>query len=307
MHLIFLAFIYFVRFSTAEDTTVLNSIYPWLRLPPTPQLPSPRSDRYVDINNITIWYTIYGPDNGIPLLFLHGGFANSDYWGLQVQALQHIYKCILMDSRAQGRSSSSSENINYDLMTSDVIGLLDYLDINQVHLVGWSDGATIGLNLAMNHPQRLLSLFAFAANYIFSGMKDVSESAVATAYFTRVLAEYETISPVKQFQHLYNNLTTMWSSLPNWTKDDFAKISPDLPVWIVSGDHEEAVNREQPDTMTSWIPQAGELILPRTSHFAFIQDPEMFNMALTKFLAEAICPTHDYSDGLSHHSSCSRP
>ncbi|CAF1145132.1 unnamed protein product [Rotaria sp. Silwood1] len=99
----------------------------------------------------------------------------------------------------------------------------------------------------------------------------------------------------------------MWSSLPNWTKDDFAKISSDLPVWVVVGDHEEAVNRDQPDTITSWIPQAGELILPRTSHFAFIQDPEMFTMTLAKFLREVDNPTHGLSDGLARVSSCFRP
>ena len=307
MHLILLVFIYFIPLITAEDPTLSNSIYPWLRLPPTPQLPSPHSDRYVEINDINIWYTIYGPENGLPLLFLHGGFANSDYWGLQVEELQYTYKCILMDSRGQGRSSSSSQNLNYDLMTSDVIGLLDHLGINKVHLVGWSDGANIGLNLAMNHPHRLISLFAFAANYVFSGMNDVSQSAVVLDYFTRVQIEYERMSPVKQFDHLYNNLTTMWGSLPNWTKEDFAKISPDLPVWIVVGDHEEAIKREQPDTMISWIPQAGQFIIPRTSHFAFLQDPKMFTMGLTKFLAEADCPTSDFGEGVARRSSCSRP
>ena len=104
---------------------MLDSEYPWLRLPPTPELPNPHHGQYAQINNISIWYTIYGPTNGVPVLFVHGGLANSDYWGLQVQQLQSTYKCILIDSRAQGRSPSSSTNITYDLMTSDVVGLLD--------------------------------------------------------------------------------------------------------------------------------------------------------------------------------------
>ncbi|CAF4381300.1 unnamed protein product [Rotaria sordida] len=75
-----------------------------------------------------------------------------------------------MDSRRQGRSTLSSTSISYDLMMTDVIGLLNYLGIRQVHVVGWSDVAIIGLNLATNYPNRLLSLFAFAANYIPSGV-----------------------------------------------------------------------------------------------------------------------------------------
>ncbi|CAF3557920.1 unnamed protein product [Rotaria sp. Silwood1] len=188
---------------TTRNSTVLNSIYPWLRLPPTPKLPLPHAGQYALVNGIRIWYTIYGPADGIPILFLHGGFANSDYWGLQVKQLQSTYKCILMDSRGQGRSPSSATNITYDLMTSDVIGLLDYLDITRIHLVGWSDGAIIGLNMAMKYPRRLISLFAFAANYDSSGAKDILASPVFPAYLTRSKSEYEQMSPVNNYQDLY--------------------------------------------------------------------------------------------------------
>ncbi|CAF0943856.1 unnamed protein product [Rotaria sp. Silwood1] len=271
---------------TTRNSTVLNSIYPWLRLPPTPKLPLPHAGQYALVNGIRIWYTIYGPADGIPILFLHGGFANSDYWGLQVKQLQSTYKCILMDSRGQGRSPSSATNITYDLMTSDVIGLLDYLDITRIHLVGWSDGAIIGLNMAMKYPRRLISLFAFAANYDSSGAKDILASPVFPAYLTRSKSEYEQMSPVNNYQDLYNNLTTMWSTLPNWSKTDFDKIPHNLPVLIVDADHEEVINREQTDMMATWIQQAGEMILPKTSHFAFIQDPESFTAAMTRFLTE---------------------
>jgi pimeloyl-ACP methyl ester carboxylesterase len=232
---------------------------------------------------------MYGPTNAAPVLFLHGGFARSDYWGLQVEQLKSSYRCILMDSRGQGRSTMSSANITYDLMASDVIGLLDYLGIQQTHLVGWSDGAIIGLNIAIKYSNRLISLFAFAANYIPSGVKDVYNSTVFTTFLQRTQGEYETLNPNNNFSYLYNNLTTMWNTYPNWTQQDFAKINQNLSVWIVDADHEEAIFREQPDTMTGWIPQAGELILPRTSHFAFIQDPDLFTDSVARFLAEVNC------------------
>ena len=286
-----------------DTSTVLNSEYPWLRLPPTPNLPLPCVERYVEINNVDIWYTIYGPSDGIPVLFLHGGFANSNYWSYQVEKLQSAYRCILMDSRGQGRSTTSSADITYDRMTTDVIALLDYLDIRKVHLIGWSDGAIIGLNIAMRYPGRLSSLFVFGANYVPSGVKDVSKSPVFMAYLQRTQAEYEAISPVNDYLNLYNNLTTMWSSSPNWSQEDFMKIDSKLPVWIVDGDHEEGLYREQPDTMLSWIPQAGELILPRTSHFAFIQNPTFFTASVARFLAEANCFTCDYTISLRSSAS----
>ncbi|CAF3774984.1 unnamed protein product, partial [Rotaria sp. Silwood1] len=285
-YLFVFALFHFLSSIKGDNSTVVNSEYPWLRLPPTPQLPYPHHGQYAQINDISIWYTIYGPKHGAPILFLHGGLANSNYWGLQIQQLQNTYKCILMDSRAQGRSSSSSANITYDLMTSDVVSLLNYLGVSKIHLVGWSDGANIGLNLAMHHPGRLYSLFAFGANYHSSGGNDASIPPIFVAYLKRTQAEYEAFNANKSYEIVFNDLLTMWAIYPNWTKVDLGKIPSDLPVWIVDGDHDEVVNREQPDTMASWIPQAGELILPRTSHFAFIQEPTRFTTALEEFLAE---------------------
>ncbi|CAF4457956.1 unnamed protein product [Rotaria sp. Silwood2] len=287
MHLVTFMFFYLLAVTTVDGSITVNSLYPWLTLPPTPNLPQPRIGQYANINNIQIWYNIYGPQHGTPILFLHGGFANSDYWGLQILELRSSYKCIVMDSRGQGRSTSSSASITYDLMMTDVIGLLDYLGISRVHVVGWSDGAIIGLNLAMNYPNRLISLFAFAANYITSGVKDLSSSTVFNDYLERARIEYELLNPVKDYQNLFNNLTTMWTTLPNWSQADFGKIPSNVFVWIVDADHEEAIYRDQPDTMTLWIPQSGELILPRTSHFAFLQDSKTFTEALARFMIQS--------------------
>ena len=290
---------------TSENSTVLISEYPWLRLPPTPQLPSPHHGQYAPINNISIWYTMYGPTNGVPVLFVHGGLANGDYWGLQVQQLQSTYRCIIMDSRAQGRSPAPSTNMTYDLMTSDVISLLDYLGFSKVHLVGWSDGANIGLNLAMNHPNRLYSLFAFGGNYKTSDGNSTDIPPVFAAFMKRAEAEYEAFNPGRPYDIVLNDILTLWRTYPKWTKTDFEKIPSDLPVLIVDGDHDEVIPRAQTDTMASWISQAGELLLPRTSHFALIQDPFMFTTSLAQFLAEATNTTISLDCRFSCNNKCS--
>ena len=43
--------------------------------------------------------------NGEPVILLHGGLANSNYWGNQVPALAKHYRVIVMDSRGHGRST----------------------------------------------------------------------------------------------------------------------------------------------------------------------------------------------------------
>jgi hypothetical protein len=56
----------------------------------------------------------------------------------------------------------------------------------------------------------------------------------------------------------------------------------------VLADHEEAIYRDQPDTMANWTAGSGEMILPQVSHFAFIQDPEGFNYAVKSWLSVKI-------------------
>ncbi|CAF2597853.1 unnamed protein product [Rotaria sp. Silwood2] len=290
MYSVFVALICFLPYITTQNSTIVYSKYRWLRLPATPQLPHPRTGQYADINNIRIWYTIYGPEHATTILFLHGGLCNSNYWGLQVRELKSFYRCILMDSRGQGRSFTSSANITYDLMMSDVVALLNYLKIKRVHLVGWSDGAIIGLNLAMNYPNRLISLFAYAANYVPSGLRDTSTWPLNTAVFERAKAEYEAMSPINDFSNILNILSFMWATLPNWNQQDFERIDEKLLIWIVDGDHDVTIFRSQPDDMFSWIPQASELIIPETGLVAFMQDPELFTILLKRFLTEADCP-----------------
>jgi pimeloyl-ACP methyl ester carboxylesterase len=59
-----------------------------------------------------------------------------------------------------------------------------------------------------------------------------------------------------------------------------------VPTWIVDGDHDEAIKREDTDHMANLIPGAGELILPGVSHFALLQDSVQFNEALLHFLSQ---------------------
>jgi pimeloyl-ACP methyl ester carboxylesterase len=253
----------------------------WMTLPPTPTLPKADVSGTVPVNGIRIWYAAFG--HGEPVLFVHGGLANSNYWGNQVRAFAGKYRVIVMDSRGHGRSTRDARPYGYDLMASDVVGLLDALKIKKVALVGWSDGAIIGLDIAMHHPERLSKLFAFAANVDPSGVSDASHSPVVIQYIARAGREYETLSPTpKEYKTFLAQITGMWNGQPHWSKADFARIK--TPTWIVDADHDEMINHDQPRTMADWTPGAGLSIEPDVSHFAFLQDPEQFNRDVAHFL-----------------------
>jgi pimeloyl-ACP methyl ester carboxylesterase len=256
----------------------------WQTLPPTPPPVAGEHTGHAAVNDISLFYAVIG--HGPPVVLLHGGLANSDYWGLQVKALAPHHTVILMDSRGHGRSTRDARPYGYDLMADDVVGLLDTLHIAKADVVGWSDGAILGLDLALRHPDRVGRIFAFAANTVTSGVQDnVDKNPTFARYIARAGREYAKLSATpKDYDAFVAQISKMWATEPNWTDAQLKTIRS--PVLVVDGDHDEAIKRAHTEYIAATIPGAGLLILPNVSHFAFLQDPVMFNDAILHFLGD---------------------
>ncbi len=256
----------------------------WQTLPPTPAPVAAEHTGHAKVNGISLYYATIG--RGPPVVLLHGGLANSDYWGNQVRALMPRHTVILMDSRGHGRSTRDSRPYGYDLMADDVAGLLDTLHIRRADVVGWSDGAILGLDLAIRHPDRVGKIFAFAANTVTSGVQEgVEKNPTFARYIERAGHEYARLSATPtQYDEFVAQISKMWNTEPNWTDAQFQSIK--TPVLVVDGDHDEAIKRAHTEYIAATIPGAGLLILPNVSHFAFLQDPVLFDDALLHFLGD---------------------
>jgi pimeloyl-ACP methyl ester carboxylesterase len=254
----------------------------WQTLPPTPAPVAGEHSGRANINGINLYYATIG--HGSPVVFLHGGLSNSDYWGHQVRALARRHTVIVMDSRGHGRSTRDTRPYGYDLMADDVVALLDMLHIAKADVVGWSDGAILGLDLAIRHPDRVGKVFAFAANTVTSGVQEgVEKAPVFARFIERARGEYAKLSATPgDYDAFVAQITRMWETEPNWTDAQLQSIR--AQVLVVDGDHDEAIKRAHTEYIAATIPNAGLLILPNTSHFALLQDPALFNAALLHFL-----------------------
>ena len=256
----------------------------WETLPPTPAPIATDRTGQAEVNGISIHYAIYG--KGSPVIFLHGGLANADYWGNQVLPVAAHHTVLLMDSRGHGRSTRDARPYGYDLMADDVVALMDRLKIAKADIVGWSDGGIIGVDLAMRHRDRVGKVFAFAANTVTSGVKNgVEKNPTFAAFIVRAGHEYQAYSATpKEYGAFVDQISRMWAEQPNWSDAQLEAI--DTPILVVDGDHDEAIKREHTEYIAATIPHAGLLILPNTSHFAFLQDPRQFNFAILHFLGD---------------------
>jgi pimeloyl-ACP methyl ester carboxylesterase len=258
---------------------------PWQTLPRTPSLPKPLSSGFAPVNDIRMFYAIFG--DGSPVLLLHGGLANSSYWSDVIPILvQHHRKVIVADSRGHGRSTRSAKAYSYDLMASDVVALLDYLKIGSTDLVGWSDGGIIGLDIAMHHPERLRRLFAYGANSDPSGVReDMEHNPTWSAFIERGRSEYAALSSTpKDYDGFRAQIEQMWAQQPNWSREQLQQIS--VRTAIADGAHDEAIKREHTEYLARTIPRAKLVILGDASHFGMLQNPREFATAVLDFLAE---------------------
>jgi pimeloyl-ACP methyl ester carboxylesterase len=258
----------------------------WHSLPSTPQLPRPARSGFAAVNGIRLWYAEYGVQRrGVPVLLLHGGLASSNYFGHLIPVLvAHGYRVIAADSRGQGRSSRSAEPFGYHLMATDTLALLDQLHVAKVDLIGWSDGAIIGLDIAMTHADRLSRLFAFGANVDPSGVVDgADKNPVFAQYLRRTKDEYAILSQTPgQYDALSAQIDSMWSHEPHYGRDQVAKIS--TPVTIADGQFDEVIRTDHDIYMAGAIPGANTVFLPNVSHFAVLQNPAEFADAVLAFL-----------------------
>jgi pimeloyl-ACP methyl ester carboxylesterase len=258
----------------------------WQTLPPTPTLPTGTVGQYAEIGGARLWYAEWGNHAASPpVLLLHGGFGNSNYYGKLIPALAaHGYRVIGMDSPGHGRSTRPDGPLTYHMMAEDVIGLLDRLEIPKVTVVGWSDGGIIGFDIAMNHPERLAGVFAFGASTYVSGVNEgVEKTPVFGAYLKRTPEEYRRLSPTPdQWDSFSAAVNKMWETLPAYTAEELRAIK--VPVTIADGEYDEAIKPSHDRYMAATIPGAKLVILPRVSHFAMLQNPGEFNAAVVGFL-----------------------
>ena len=161
--------------------------------------------------------------------------------------------------------------------------MIDFLKLRKAAVIGWSEGAILGLDIAIHHPGRLTKLFAFAANSDPSGVADIAQSPVFNAYIARAEKEYQALSPTPdQYKSFFEQISKMWETEPHFSAEQLRGIT--VPTWIVDADHDEAIKRENTELMASEISNAGLLLQPQVSHFSFLQDPGQFTSDVLHFL-----------------------
>lgn len=226
--------------------------------------------KYVEVNNVKLYYEVYG--EGEPLLLLHGNGQSIEAYINQVDEFSKNRQVILLDSRGRGNSTfDENTELTYTIQATDTKLFLDELGLDSVDIVGWSDGGIIGLIMAIKYPEKVKRLVTMGANIFPEGVK-----------------QYESfkLNVDKKMQEQngkYDFGTELQKLLVNYPQlkfEDLAAIK--AKTLIMAGDQDEIKNIHTVK-MFEAIPNAQLGILPNTTHYMPSRAPEIFNETVLSF------------------------
>ena len=125
----------------------------------------------VKANNIEIWYEEFGESTNPTVLLIMGSGCQGIMWNMELinGIVNAGYHVIRFDNRDTGLSTwiddFNATPYSYEDMAADTIGLMDALNIEKAHIIGWSMGGTIAQLVAIHYPNRVLSLTSWMSTY----------------------------------------------------------------------------------------------------------------------------------------------
>ncbi|KAA9393203.1 alpha/beta hydrolase [Kocuria coralli] len=278
---------------------------------------------YLQINGEELYSEVQG--SGDPVLLLHGGFCSLESLQEQADSLADTYRVLAFERPGHGRSADIDGEYSYERGVAEALAYLDAQGLESAHVVGYSDGAIIGLLLARDHPHRLRSLVAISANLDPSAFdhalgrgnppavepstteiapgRDSEESGAGNGTDTNAdpdaevdagldaeidieRARYDRLSPDGP-EHADTVLGKLSRLWETEPRIDPAGLAEvSVPTLVMSGDH-DVIRPDHSLLIASSIPEAQLCILPGATHGLVAERPGLISLVIRQFLAES--------------------
>lgn len=287
-------------------TTVLLRLLALLALSAAQPSPAqPIETGFAPVHNGRLYYEVSG--SGEPVVFVHGNVGDRRHWDLQFAKFAQRFKAVRYDARGFGKSSLPSEAHAYSHY-EDLAALLDHLNVESAHLVGWSMGAGVVIDFALARKQRTRSLvlvgpWAFgyssaATQEMFSGMQQVKaalaaggqaqavEAWMSSPFFSKTIVD---AAAGKRFRAIADDYT-FWHfahSDPQKTLEPNAAgrvADIRVPTLIVAGERDLAACLELADMLARSISGSRKVVIAGSGHLMQMEKPERFNQVVAEFV-----------------------
>ena len=194
----------------------------------------------IDVDGVQYHYQIRG--QGAPLLLLHGGLGSTDMFAPIMPMLGAKRQIIGIDLQGHGRTPLGHRPINMAAMGADMAAILKKLGYGPVDVMGYSLGAGVAFQLAVQHPQRVRRLALVSGSFSKDGFypemveaqAQVSSKMADGMKETPMYKSYVAVAPNPgDFPKLLDAMGDMMSKPFDWSAD-VSKLT--MPVMLVYGD-----------------------------------------------------------------------
>jgi len=257
----------------------------------------------IKANGIQVNYELSGKKGAPVVVLSHSLSASLLMWNPQMDALNPRFQVLRYDIRGQGNSDVTPGPYTMELLSKDVIGLLDALNINRVHFVGLSIGGMIGQGLGLNHAHRLQSLALCdtasvvppEAQPIWQERIDKALNKGMESQVDETMARWFTPSFLKQNPPMLDLIRKQILATPvagylgcaeairklNYL-DRLPKI--EMPTLIIVGEDDPGTPVSASKAIHERISNSKLVILPSARHLSNIEQTQAFNSVLLEFL-----------------------
>lgn len=234
-----------------------------------------QESHYLETKDCTlIYYEKSG--QGAPLFLLHGNGGHGGYFSGQIQSFAEYFTVYVIDSRSHGRSTNAREVLDFPLMANDLLELMLHENLEEISILGFSDGANLALVFSILYPERVNALVLNAGNTLVSGIKLWGNLATRVQYiWFRLLSLFQ-----PKYKKNAQVVKLMMHDI-GVAESQLDQIS--CPVLIIVGSR-DVVKLSHSKYLARAIKPASFIRMARENHFYAKRNPASFNHEVLVFL-----------------------
>lgn len=227
--------------------------------------------------DISLYYQEKGSET--PFILLHGNSEDGNYFKSQIDFFSNNYRMIAVDTRGHGKSPRGDAPFTMNQFVEDLSNLLKKLELSQVILLGFSDGANIAMKFAIKYPERIKALILNGGNLNTKGVKRTTQVFIELGYKITKMFSKKSEDAKRNME-----LLGLMVNEPNIKIEEIHSIK--LPTLVIAGENDiikESHTREIADN----IPNA-KLSIIKGNHFIANKESKAFNQEVEKFLVKTL-------------------
>jgi pimeloyl-ACP methyl ester carboxylesterase len=253
---------------------------------------------HVEVDGVRTYYEARG--SGAPVLLLHGGLCTAETFDAQTDALAKRFRVYLPERLGHGRTPDVDGPLSYEAQARHVVGFMDAVGIEAAHVAGWSDGALVGLLVALRRPLLVRKLALIDQFVTLHGARDgyltMLRAFTAADAPSSLVELYGELSPdgADHFRLVFDKLHAVWTADTGIAVSDLAHVA--VPTLILAAD-DGLSTLDHVAAVLEALPDAQLAVVPGTSHCVPLEKPALVNQLLLDFFADEQVPKmFDLSD-----------